>query len=91
MAVHEPAPMNSSYRVNQLRSDVEQTVPAQGSAGNDFVEGTPLEELADDEWLAILLAGLVHCADVRVRDERCDPCLVTKSVNRAGAGHFLGP
>jgi len=26
-----------------------------------------------------------------VRDERCDPCLVTKPVNRAGAGHLVGP
>ena len=62
----------------------------EGPTGDNFVERPPFEELANDEWLAVLFARLVHCAHVRVRDERCDPCLVTKPVNRAGAGHLVG-
>ena len=41
--------------------------------------------------LPVLLAGIVHGADVRVRDQRSDVGLPPESLERVGPVHFLGP
>ena len=85
--VDQAAPVNSPDRISQLES-----MSSRRSPDRPFrrlrCRARAFEELANDERLTVLFARFVH-ANVRVRNERRDPRLVMKPVDRAGAGHLL--
>ena len=41
-----------------------------------------IQELHDDEWLALVLSDFVNCANVRVVQARCGTCLATEAFQR---------
>ena len=83
VAVHQPAAVHGGDAVDQLDGEVEHAAPPRsGPAGQHLVERPAAEELADQERLAVLLARVVHRADVRMADERRDVRFAAEAVAR---------
>ena len=88
----QPAAVDGVERVRQLRGDVEQAIPRQRPAREHVVERPSLEQLADQERLAVFLARIVHRADVRMGDQRGDARLAPEALaSPRDRGDFLGP
>ena len=88
--MHDAAAVRRAERVGDLQPDVDHAVRRQRSlGGNRLVERPPFEQLADEERLPIRFAGVVDGADVRMRDERCDPRFAPEALERARPRHFF--
>ena len=88
-AVDEAAAVDGAERIGQLRRRCRAAdrraadVPA-----IMLVERPPLEQLADQERLAVLLARFVHRADVRMGDQRRDARLAAEAARSRPAAPF---
>ena len=74
VAVNDPAPMRRAKRVGDLKADIEHAFERQRRSRDHFVERGTFQQLAHEEYLSVFLARIMHGADVRVGDERRDPC-----------------
>ena len=88
--MHDSAAVRRAEGIGNLQPDVDNAVRRQWSlGGNRLVERPPFEQLADKERLPIRFAGVVDGADVRMRDERCDPRFPPEAVERAWPSLFF--
>ena len=89
VAVDQAAAVDRGERVRELRADSSSRSPRQRPAGDHLVQRPPLEQLADQEGLAVLLARVVDRADVRVADQRGDVRLAAEALDRASRSRQL--
>ncbi len=87
----DAAAVRGDQRIGELDAEVDDALGCQRPFGLDrLVEGAAVEELADEKRLSVLFAGIVDGADVRVRDERCDPRFTAEALERAGCASASG-
>ncbi len=74
--------MRGDERVGELDGDVEHAIGRERRFSQQLVERPPFKQLADEKRLPIVLARIVHGADVRVRHERRQPRLTPEPFDR---------
>jgi hypothetical protein len=77
--VNDPAPMRRAERVGDLKADIEHALERERRSRDHLVERGTVQQLADEEYLSVFLPRIMNGADVRMGDERRDPCLAPEA------------
>ena len=86
----DTAGVNGGERIEDLDAEIECALRRQRTGLQQFVERLPLEQLANQKDVAILLAGIMNGADVGMADQRGDARLALESLTRAGLTREFG-
>ena len=87
----DAAPMSGDECVGELDPEFDDAVGRECTFCFDrLVERSSIEQFADEEGTSVLLAGVMHRADVRMRDERGDARFAAEALEPAGLGQGLG-
>ena len=78
----QATPVDGAQRPGELDGQLQDAIGRQGATRQQLVEALARQQLAHDERLPVVLAPVVHGADVRMRDERGDVGLPPETVDR---------
>ena len=82
--MYEALRVRSLQRIGNLSRDFQQTVYAQRIGVDVVFQRATFEQLHHDEGLSLVLADVMHSADIRVIESRCGTRLAPEAFESAG-------